>query len=72
MLRVSSHAVARRVYVRKLMAEPCDQITDKPACSRVLGGGLVPSLISVTQKINWPDHEPAILFKSPRIAFCVR
>jgi hypothetical protein len=29
-------------------------------------------LISVTEKVDWPNYKPTIFLKSPRIAFCVR
>ena len=39
---------------------------------RELTGRLVPSVVSVSEKINRPDHEPSIFLKSPRIAFRIR
>jgi hypothetical protein len=39
---------------------------------RELTGRLVPSMVSVSEKINRPDHEPSIFLKSPRIAFRIR
>jgi hypothetical protein len=44
---------------------------DPPSLS-CLRGGPIPTLISVPEKVDRPDHKPAIFLKSPSVVFGIR